>query len=556
MQEVTRRFPLRIVSATVLVVLVGASLAAAWGTRALVRSQERRLLTQRTSEVALVLNQSIAAIPQSLAGLGTTLQDTGGSITDFDRAAATEVSSGQGRVAYAWLRPQATGYQVIAAAGPGITVGETVTGAPTGAFDQAMRVHSMVPVLFGAGRARTLGFAVGPPTAPAGTVLYRQQVLGPVSAPRAAGTAPFAELDVILYATPTARPDTVLVATTTQKVLSGAADERLKAGTGVWLLAVAARGPLVGGVAANAQWIALGLGLLGSVLVATVVEMAARRRDAALALYAAEHQVAETLQLSLLPEIPPLPDLDLAARYIAGGSGQQVGGDWFDLFPVADDRVGLVVGDVIGHDIAAASAMSQVRSALRAYAWQGGGPAQVLDRVDRLVAHFAITPLVTVMFGLLSGPDRYGDRTLVYGNAGHPPPLLLLPDGTVRWLDLGGSVIIGAPTSEEREESSCTVPAGSTLVLYTDGLVESPRRTLDAAMAQLADVVGQHPAGEGAEAMCDRVLRAMCGDAHRDDVVLLVIRSKATGPGPTPPSSDPETRTEQAASLRAGAAES
>ena len=163
-----------------------------------------------------------------------------------------------------------------------------------------------------------------------------------------------------------------------------------------------------------APWAALVAGLIVALLVGVVVEAEGRRRDAAVELYATEHRMAETLQRSLLPELPALPGLGLAARYVAGAPGQEVGGDWFDVFPIDGGRVGLVIGDVMGHDLAAAAAMSQIRSALRAYAWRGESPGAVLEQLDQFVTNFAMTPLVTVFYGMLKAPVGDGSRLLRY----------------------------------------------------------------------------------------------------------------------------------------------
>ena len=173
-----------------------------------------------------------------------------------------------------------------------------------------------------------------------------------------------------------------------------------------------AKGSLVGGVASNAWWIVLLAGIVAAVLLAALIEFAVRRRDAALALYVAEHQQAETLQRSLLPTLPSLPGLELAARYLAGGAGQKVGGDWFDAFPLSDGAAGFAIGDVIGHDLEAAAAMSQVRAALRAYAYEGDEPASVLSRLDRLVMTFELTQLVSVVYGVLGPLAPDGSRML------------------------------------------------------------------------------------------------------------------------------------------------
>jgi serine phosphatase RsbU (regulator of sigma subunit) len=275
------------------------------------------------------------------------------------------------------------------------------------------------------------------------------------------------------------------------------------------------------------------LGLLGSLLVVAVIESAARRRDAALALYAGEHQLAETLQRSLLPQLPVLPGLDLAARYLAGGSGQMVGGDWFDVFPVSGDRVGIAVGDVIGHDLEAASAMAQIRATLRAYAVDGDPPVTVINRLDHLVDRFALTQLVTVMYGVLEPPAADGSRLLRWTNAGHLPPLLRQPSGHVEPLVGGDSVVIGAPIAAAHAQAECVVQPGSTLVLFTDGLVERPGGSLDDTMQQLSDSVA---AADGdADSLCEQVLGELSVPLLRDDVALLAVRLTGVPKAPAVP---------------------
>jgi len=302
-------------------------------------------------------------------------------------------------------------------------------------------------------------------------------------------------------------------------------------GTSKWLMSVRARTLLVGGLTSDAQWFALVVGVLGAVLVAAVVEVTARRRNAAIALYEAEHQVAETLQRSLLPQLPSMPGLDLAARYLASGAGQQVGGDWFDVFPIADGRVGLVVGDVIGHDLTAASEMSQIRSALRAYAVDGDAPAVVITRLDRLVDALRLTQLVTVFYGVLDVADSTGNRTLHYTNAGHLPPMLRRAGGRVDVVAGGGSAVLGAPIPIEHIEGEETVGPGDLLVMFTDGLVEVPGGSLDDGLAQLAETVAAQP-GPDADAMCEHVLAGVSRQDLRDDIALLAVRVTASSDVP------------------------
>ena len=521
----SRRQPLRVATLIALVLALAITGAVTWAVHLAVRDQEHRLLKERAAEVGLVFNSAVAAIGPTLNEQGTVLRVTHNSVAAYQEAADAAVKITPGQNTFAWLRPapSGTGFVVTAAAGNGLHPGDVITDERTQAMHTAMGTKVVVPTRV-IGSARLLGFALGEPAAPAGTVLYRESRLGPVSPPRQAGTAPFSELDVALYATPDVQPPQVLVSTTKQFPLRGETRSLpIPVGSAKWLLSVRARTPLVGRLTADAPWLALGVGVVGALLIAAVVEVSARRRNAAIALYEAEHQVAETLQRSLLPQLPSMPGLELAARYLASGAGQQVGGDWFDVFPIAGGRVGLVVGDVIGHDLNAASEMSQIRSALRAYAVDGDPPAQVITRLDRLVDALRLTQLVTVFYGVLDVPDNTGHRALRYTNAGHLPPMLRRADGRVDTVAGGGSAVLGAPIAIEHTEDELTVGPGDLLVMFTDGLVEVPGGSLDDGLSRLADAVAA-PAGQDADAMCEHVLAGVAGRTLRDDIALLAVR--------------------------------
>ncbi|MBV9290910.1 MAG: SpoIIE family protein phosphatase, partial [Frankiales bacterium] len=240
-------------------------------------------------------------------------------------------------------------------------------------------------------------------------------------------------------------------------------------------------------------------------------------------LYHREHMLAEALQRSLLPEIKPLPGLDLATRYMPSSDHAQVGGDWFDAFPLPDGAVGIAVGDAMGHDPRASGAMGQLRSVLRSYAAEGVAPAVVLDKLDRLVQGFAMAQLATVFYGRLEPAAADGSRVLRYCSAGHPPPVLRGADGKTTLLDGAQSIVIGVPLGEgDRPESSVTVPAGSLLICYTDGLVEGRRRTFDDGLAMLRTAVESLPTVD-AESACDSILEALVGTDRDDDIALLAV---------------------------------
>lgn len=239
-------------------------------------------------------------------------------------------------------------------------------------------------------------------------------------------------------------------------------------------------------------------------------------------LFAREHSVAEALQRSLLPELPTIEGVASAARYLAANAAAEVGGDWYDLLALPDGSIGLAVGDVMGHDLSSAAAMGQLRSVLRGYAWDGDRPSRVLERLDRLVHGLGMAQLATAVYARLV-LDPHGGGSLTYANAGHLPPLLASPDGAVLPLDESHDPIIGLPDLLPRTEGSVAVPPGSTLLFYTDGLVERRDRAAEDGIAALARVA----AGAGAvdlERLCDRVLAELLEPVLPDDVALLAVR--------------------------------
>lgn len=240
-------------------------------------------------------------------------------------------------------------------------------------------------------------------------------------------------------------------------------------------------------------------------------------------LYSREHDVAEQLQRSLLPQLKPVPGLDHAARYLPGSTAAQVGGDWYDLFALPDGTVGIAVGDVMGHDMTAAAAMGQLRSVLQSYAWQGSSPAVVLDRLDQLVQGLDMAQLATCLYGRLDPPTDGAAGRFRLANAGHLPPALRSPDGHVRLLGTEASLLVGAALGTTRQEVEEVLEAGSVLVLFTDGLVEHRGRPIDEGLAALAEALRTAPDGD-ADAICEHLLTELAYGALDDDVALLVVR--------------------------------
>jgi serine phosphatase RsbU (regulator of sigma subunit) len=540
-----------------IVMLVGSALAAL-GTHAVVRDQEQRLLRERAAEVNLVFTAIIAGVENSFNAELAVLRAAGTSPATFASsvAAAGNPATSTASVALVHERPDHR-FEVVRAAGSFLHTGQILDGARATALAQALadqKLRMAATTVIGSGEQRSLGFAKAAPGlsgVPQPLLLYRESRLGRLGAgSHTSNNAAFHEVEVALYAA--AKPDPAQLLITTASTPSGSDDQvvHVAAGSSTWLLSVGSKSPLVGSIASKAWWVVLLAGCAAAALLAAVTESSIRRRDLALSLAAVEQKQAEMLQRSLLPQLPQLPGLKLAARYRAGGAGQQVGGDWFDVFALPDGAVGFVIGDVMGHDPQAAAAMSEIRSVLRAYAYGGDSPETVLRRLNRYVGAFAVTPLVSVVYGVLSAPDLSGDRLLRYVNAGHVPPLLQRPDGSVTELDETGldetglgeaeNLVLGVADDASFSAAELEVSTGTTLLLFTDGLVEAPHVSLTSSMAEVAQTFAAHSPSEDPDQLCEHVLQLSEERGGQDDVALLVVQVNGVhtqGPDVTPASS-------------------
>jgi hypothetical protein len=313
-----------------------------------------------------------------------------------------------------------------------------------------------------------------------------------------------------------------------------------------------------------------------------LAEVIGRRAGIALdnaRLYRVEHAMSEAVQRSLLPRIPKIDGLAFAARYLPAVGTSAVGGDWFDVLALPDGTAGVAIGDVMGHDLAAAAAMGQLRSVLRSYAWEGHRPSVVLDRLDRLVQALDMAQLATCQYAWIQLADaepagsravagggqasggQAGPAFVCWANAGHLPPLLVEAAGTARLLggtgtgaasggrcpgtepaytpgsgsaytpfpgarqDVGVLIGAGDPAAEPRREYRLWVPPGGYLLFYTDGLVESRELDLDEGLEQLRRSAERHDPAAGPEALVDLVVGEMLSNRRQDDdVAVLAIQ--------------------------------
>ncbi|MFI8484028.1 SpoIIE family protein phosphatase [Streptomyces rubrogriseus] len=257
-----------------------------------------------------------------------------------------------------------------------------------------------------------------------------------------------------------------------------------------------------------------------------LIEDIARRASLALdnaRLYQRQRAVAETMQNHLLPQMPRVPGLQLAVRYLPAPDASQVGGDWYDAFSLSDGATALAIGDVVGHDLEATAGMAQLRNMLRAYAWsQQTPPSRIVERLDEAIMPITDVTMATLICARVTRTDS-GRWHLTWTNAGHPPPLLVTRDGLTEYLTDGHSLLLGTGLGSRRPDATVVLPPGCTLLLYTDGLIEVPGQTLDEGLDRLQ----QHAA-----ALAHRPLPSFTDELLRrvqppglDDVALLALRT-------------------------------
>jgi PAS domain S-box-containing protein len=245
-------------------------------------------------------------------------------------------------------------------------------------------------------------------------------------------------------------------------------------------------------------------------------------------LYEQQRGLAEGLQRSLLTE-PPAPDsAEIVVRYRPAVEAAEVGGDWYDAFVQPGGSTVLVIGDVVGHDTAAAAAMGQLRGLLRGIAYRRGiGPAQVLSDLDAAVQGLGMSTMATAAVARVEQtPEQRaaGLTSLRWSNAGHPPPLLLHDDGRVEELATGRpELMLGVDPSARRTESVVTFRRGATVLLYTDGLVEGRDLPLDDGIARLRAALAELGTLPLAE-FCDAVIERLRPSGLQDDIALVAIR--------------------------------
>ena len=354
-------------------------------------------------------------------------------------------------------------------------------------------------------------------------LVYAESALPPNKKAVIPKNSGFSDLNFALYLGRKVDPSTLLE--TTGNLTGYHAQTSVTFGDRALTLVGTTKGPLAGGLSADLPLIAALLGALLTVGAAVTAEYLIRRRRLAeflamenARLYVEQRTIAETLQHSLLPgAIPHVDGLEIAVRYAPGIGGIEVGGDWYDVIPRGEGSVFFFVGDVSGRGLGAATTMGYLRHAIRAYAAQGGGPGAVLSKLGDLVDRASDGYFATVLCGQID----VGRHTLTVACAGHFAPLVIDGEGA-RYMDLEVGPPIGVLPRAVPPETTITVLPGTSVLAFTDGLVEHRGESLDVGLARLQATAQGHRGG--VDGLVGQVLAELAPDGSDDDIAILGVK--------------------------------
>jgi serine phosphatase RsbU (regulator of sigma subunit) len=229
----------------------------------------------------------------------------------------------------------------------------------------------------------------------------------------------------------------------------------------------------------------------------------------------------------MLARLPESDEVAMAARYITAAERDQVGGDWYDVVVMPTGSITLAVGAVVGHDIAAATMMGQLRNVLRTLVWERREPpSAVVQRLDSAMRDLGLDTTATAILMNVDEPmagEPDSVATLRWTSAGHPAPILIRGDGTAAILDDATDIMLGVRPDAVRREHTRPVPPGATLLLYTDGLIESRSQAAEDGQRRLLDAVGTHHDLEPND-LLDALIADLADDRPSDDIVVLAVR--------------------------------
>jgi serine phosphatase RsbU (regulator of sigma subunit) len=493
---------------------------------------ERRLLNLRVRELNLVLAATVPSVETPLASAAELAHATGGSPQKFRAFMTPYVGHGR-QFASVSLWPLATPRLAPTAVVGAAPVLASMPDKARQFFAHAKPSGSLnLTGILGTARP-SLGFEFSAAGRKPGFAVYAEN---PLPANRRSGLErnnAFSDLNYALYLGHSRRSADVLVTSVRRLPITGRqASDVVPFGAGAFTLVVAPKGSLGGTFFKDLPWIIAVLGVLVVLAAALMTDRLARRRQGAEQLagildrvaaenrhmYTEQRSISQTLQHALLPDtLPVFRGLRVSALYVPAASGVDIGGDWYDIVAVDDRRVLMVIGDVSGHGLRAATTMALLRHAALAYVAEDSRPASVLAKLSDFVNSGAHDYFATVLCALI---DVDAHR-LTITSAGHMAPLLL--DGEHgEFVALHVDAPVGVAGNSDYHEATVSVPPNATLVAFTDGLVERRGEVLDVGLARLRDMATrqQLPLDD----LLVKLARELASDDHNDDTAIVGIQ--------------------------------
>jgi serine phosphatase RsbU (regulator of sigma subunit) len=526
-----RRWPFRAAFA-VLVVGLLVSGVLTWVSSSLYSHNETRLLELRGRELGAVLAQALPATQTPLASAAALADSTNGDPQKFKRFIVPYVGPPPRHqfvsVSLWRLRGSARKPTVVVGAPPALESSSTEIPA---LLNRAAASHKLTVTGILKSPALRLGYAFstsGPTSPTGGYVAYGESMLPANRHSRLERNQAFSEINYAIYLGSALTNRNLLVTSLSRLPVQGRHSTlRVPFGDTVLTLVVAARQPLAGTLPERLPWIiliagvVLALGAAGLTLRLSEgrrnAEQLATRLQQAVdenrRLYAEQRTIAQTLQHALLPAaLPPVPGLRVSARYEAGAENVEIGGDWYDLITLGQGRVLLVVGDVSGRGLPAATMMAALRFAIHAYAVQGDDPEVFLPKLSRLMSVTEDRLLATILCVTIN----VASRELSVTSAGHLPPLIISEHGS-EFVETPAGLPVGVDRDAAYKRTAVTAPPGATLLAFTDGLVERRGESIEVGLERLRAEVGSNHVP--LEHLLTRVLTQLREDAFDDTAV-------------------------------------
>lgn len=514
--------------------LLGLAVTAAFAliSLALYDQNENHLLHLRAREVGSVLTAVVPSLQTPLASAAELADATGGSAQRFRALMAPYVGPGRQFVSVS-LWPLGTQHLAPIATVGAAPLLASLRGQASAFFAHAEKSAALNVTGVLGSASPALGYEFSTPGVKHGFAVYAETPLPQDRRSKLETNTAFSDLNYALYLGRSQRPGSLLVTSLHSFPIKGRhASEVVPFGDTAFTLVVAPKGPLGGTFFKDLPWIIVVVGVLISLAAALMTDRLARRREHAEELtgvldrvaaenhelYTEQRSIAQTLQHALLPDtLPDFPGLGVATRYVPASSGIDVGGDWYDVVRTEDQRVLLLIGDVSGHGLRAATTMASLRYAALAYAAQVSRPGALLAMLSDYVNSGEHDYFATVLCAVMDADGH----SLTVASAGHIAPLLIDGDDS-RFVDLDPGVPIGVPRHSQYQETTVAVRQNTTLLAFTDGLVERRGEVLDTGLARLRDVATELQLS--LEDMLTKLVGDLATEEHHDDTAMVGIR--------------------------------